>query len=251
MQKPEVIFFDAVGTLFDVQGTVGEIYGEFAQQAGITVDPRKLNQAFIQSFRTAPRPAFVERDPVALGQLEYEWWRAVAFRSFEKVGAHLEIENFDTFFGPVFDHFASADPWFVYPEVPEALAALKSLGIELAIISNFDTRLYLVLHALELNQWFSSITLSTQIGTAKPDPGIFQAALAIYGHSPDKTWHVGDSWTEDYQGAIGAGIQGIWLDRHSTQDLPAKIIIDTLSALLQQLESEGETEQQGGKQNNR
>ena len=236
MQKPQVIFFDAVGTLFDVRGTVGEIYGQFAQEAGIAVDPDKLNQAFIQSFRAAPPPAFVERDPMVLGQLEYEWWRDVAFHSFEKVGAQAEIEDFEAFFQPLFDHFTLADPWMIYPEVPEALAALKALDIELAIISNFDSRLYLVLQALSLSSWFSSITLASQIGAAKPDPKIFQAALAIYGFSPEQTCYVGDSWKEDYQGATAAGIKGVWLDRHGHQDLPADIVINDLSMLRQQLE---------------
>ena len=236
MQKPKVIFFDAVGTLFDVRGTVGEIYGQFAQEAGIAVDSGKLNQAFIQSFRAAPPPAFVERDPMVLGQLEYEWWREVAFKSFAKVGAEAEIEDFDAFFQPLFDHFALADPWIIYPEVPETLAALKALGIELAIISNFDSRLYLVLQALGLNSWFSSITLASQIGAAKPDPKIFQAALAMYGFSPEQTCHVGDSWEEDYQGAVAAGIKGVWLDRYGHQDLPADVVIDNLSLFPQQLE---------------
>jgi putative hydrolase of the HAD superfamily len=236
MQKPKVIFFDAVGTLFDVRGTVGEIYAQFAQEAGIEVDPGKLNQAFIQSFRAAPPPAFAERDPMVLGQLEYEWWRDIAFGSFGKVGTLAEIEDFETFFQPLFDHFALADPWVIYPEVPEALEALKALDIELAIISNFDSRLYLVLQAMGLNPWFSSITLASQVGAAKPNPKIFQAALAIYGFSPEQTYHVGDSWKEDYQGATAAGIKGVWLDRHGHQDLPADLMIADLSMLRQQLE---------------
>jgi putative hydrolase of the HAD superfamily len=231
MKKPKVIFFDAVGTLFEIKGTVGEIYGRFAQRAGFKIDTASLNRAFVQSFRNAPRAAFPGANPQDVPRLEYEWWRSVASESFNQVGALSKIENFDAFFQPLFDYFAIADPWVLYPEVPQVLAELKSLEIELAVISNFDSRLCVLMKALELEQWFSSITLSTQVGSAKPEHAIFEAALAMYGHSPEQAWHVGDSWTEDYRGATAAGFQGVWLNRSNRQDLQAEVAIDTLSAL--------------------
>jgi putative hydrolase of the HAD superfamily len=235
MKKPRVIFFDAVGTLFEIRGTVGEIYGRFAQREGLKIDAKSLDRAFLRSFRAAPRAAFTGADPQDLSRLEYEWWRSVAYESFNQVGALSKIENFDAFFQPLFDYFAIADPWFLYSEVPKVLSELKSLGLELAIISNFDSRLYVLIEVLGLEQWFSSITLSTQVGAAKPERAIFEAALAIYGYSPEQAWHIGDSWTEDYQGATAAGLQGVWLNRSSHQDLQADIAIDTLSALQSRL----------------
>jgi putative hydrolase of the HAD superfamily len=231
MKKPKVIFFDAVGTLFEVRGTVGEIYGQFARRAGLEIDTESLNRAFVQSFRAAPRAAFTGADLQDISRLEYEWWRSIAYESFNQVGALSKIKNFDAFFQPLFDYFAIAEPWVLYPEVPQVLSELKSLGIELAVISNFDSRLYVLMKVLGLEQWFSSITLSTQVGSAKPEHAIFKAALAIYGHSPEQAWHVGDSWSEDYQGATTAGFQGVWLNRSSRQDLQAKVTIDTLSML--------------------
>jgi putative hydrolase of the HAD superfamily len=231
MKKPKVIFFDAVGTLFEVKGTVGEIYGWFAQQAGLRIDAEKLNQAFVQSFCAAPRAAFTGATPQAIPQLEYEWWRSVASESFKLVGALSKIEDFDTFFQPLFDHFAIADPWVLYPEVPQVLADLSVLGVELAIISNFDSRLYVLIEALGLEQWFSSVTVSTQVGAAKPERAIFEAALAMYQCSPEQALHVGDSWAEDYQGATAAGLHGVWLNRSGRQDLQAEMTIETLSAL--------------------
>ncbi|NJM95274.1 MAG: hydrolase, partial [Acaryochloridaceae cyanobacterium CSU_5_19] len=45
MSRPSIIFLDAVGTLFGVQGTVGEIYSQFALEIGIEVDAQQLNKA--------------------------------------------------------------------------------------------------------------------------------------------------------------------------------------------------------------
>jgi putative hydrolase of the HAD superfamily len=210
---PKIIFFDAVGTLFGVRSPVGEIYAQFAKQAGLDVDASSLNSAFLQSFRAAPREAFAEAAPADLPRLEYEWWRAVAQNSFERVGALALLSDFDAFFRPLFIYFETEAPWIVYPETLKALEMLKSLEIELAIISNFDSRLYPVLKALGLADWFGSVTLSTQVGAPKPEAKIFNLALAKHQYLPTQAWHVGDSWSEDCEGAIAAGFQGVWLNR--------------------------------------
>jgi len=233
---PQVIFLDAVGTLFGIRGTVGEIYQAFAQQAGIAVDPVVLNQAFIASFQAAPKPAFLNIDPEALGEHEFAWWRSIAAQSFEQAGVLDQFADFSSFFASLYDHFTTATPWFVYPDVIPALTYWRSQGIELGILSNFDSRLYQVIKVLDLAPFFSSVTLSTEVGAAKPNPQIFEAALAKYSVNPGRAWHIGDSLTEDYQGARAADLTGIWLKRErpllpetaSTSD-PA---IASLTALL-------------------
>jgi putative hydrolase of the HAD superfamily len=209
----KVIFFDAVGTLFWVRGSVGEIYRQFAAKAGVQVDAIALDQSFMKSFRAAPRAAFPGASSVELPELEYAWWKAIAQNSFNGIGVFEQLGDFETFFRPLYDHFALADPWVVYPEVPDLLQCLQDRGVELGIVSNFDTRLHAVLQVLELGQYFSSLTLSTQIGFAKPSVEVFQAALEKHHCPPQNAIHVGDDWAEDYQGAIAAGLQGIWLNR--------------------------------------
>jgi len=88
-------------------------------------------------------------------------------------------------------------------------------GIELGIISNFDTRIYSVLEGLDLKEYFDSITVSSLVGAAKPDPQIFWSALEKHQCKPDEAWHIGDSLAEDYQGAIAVGLRAFCLDRDS------------------------------------
>ncbi len=210
---PHSIFLDAVGTLFGIRGTVGEIYGQFAADAGVQVDVKSLNKAFIDSFLAAPRAAFPGVDPADIPALEFAWWRAVAHQSFTKVGVIEQFLQFDDFFQILFDHFAKPDPWIVYPDVPPTLQNWQQQGIQLGIISNFDTRLHQVLDVLDLTQFFTSVTISTAVGAAKPQAEIFQAALDKHQCRPEQACHIGDSWSEDYQGAIATGIQAIWLYR--------------------------------------
>lgn len=211
--KPSVIFLDAVGTLFGVRGTVGEIYGRFAAQAGVAVDSQLLNQAFIESFFSAPKAAFPGVAPADLPKQELLWWKAVAARAFQQVGAFSAFTDFDAFFQILFDHFATPEPWFVYPEVPQVLQQWQQQNIQLGVISNFDSRLHPVLAALDLSDYFETVTSSTEVGAAKPDPQVFAAALAKHQVTADGVWHIGDSWQDDYQGAEQAGLRGVWLNR--------------------------------------
>jgi putative hydrolase of the HAD superfamily len=196
--RPKVIFLDAVGTLFGIKGSVGEVYRSIAQQFGVEVDATALNKAFFQSFRNADTMAFPGVEAKEIPHHEYMWWEAIAMQ---------------TFFAALYHHFAIADPWFVYPDILAALTQWRAQDIELGVLSNFDSRLHTVLPALGLAEFFSSVTVSTEVGAAKPDPQIFKAALKKHDCQPIQAWHIGDSQKEDYEGAKAAGLRAVLLKR--------------------------------------
>ena len=210
---PQVIFLDAVGTLFGVAGSVGAIYADLAAQQGIAIDPDRLNRAFFRSFKAAPPMVFGGSDCLSIVDQEYQWWRRVAQQTYSSAGAIDEFPNFDRFFADLYAHFATATPWVVYADVPAALQRWQRQGIELGVISNFDSRLYRVLDALQLAHYFQSITLASEAGVAKPDPEIFRVALQKHGCEAVSAWHVGDSQGDDVAGATAAGLRPIWVQR--------------------------------------
>ncbi|MBK1988630.1 HAD family hydrolase [Sphaerospermopsis aphanizomenoides BCCUSP55] len=213
MKKPKVIFLDAVGTLFGVKGSVGIVYSQIAQEFGVSVAPEILNKHFFKSFKAAPPPIFHDTDIKDIPQREFDWWRTIALNTFEGAGVIQEFSDFSAFFSELYIHFGTAEPWFVYPDVPLALVNWRRLGVELGVLSNFDSRLYSVLQSLGLRDYFQSITISTQVRTAKPDTQIFNIALQSHDCSPEEAWHIGDSIADDYNGARKAGMRGIWINR--------------------------------------
>jgi HAD superfamily hydrolase (TIGR01509 family) len=92
------------------------------------------------------------------------------------------------------------------PGVEEALARLRALGLELAVVGNWDCRLPEHLERLGLVGRFTAIVSSAAEGAAKPDPRPFQAALGQLGVSPERALHVGDS-PADEEGARAAGMR--------------------------------------------
>lgn len=213
MKQPQVIFLDAVGTLFGVRGSVGEIYGDIARQFGVETSAAALNRAFYQTFLQSPRMAFPGAEPKDILTKEFAWWKAIAYQTFQQVGVVDQFADFSRFFDQLYVHFASAEPWFIYPDVFPTLERWQRLGIELGVLSNFDSRIYPVLQALNLKDFFTSITISTEVGAAKPEPEIFSRGLQKHQCPPEAAWHIGDSFKEDYQGAKAVGIKAIWLKR--------------------------------------
>ncbi|GIP39418.1 dUMP phosphatase [Paenibacillus sp. J31TS4] len=59
----------------------------------------------------------------------------------------------------------------------------------------------------------SCVVVSEDAGCEKPDPEIYRRALACFGVSPEEALFVGDSWKNDVQGPMKAGMQAVWYNR--------------------------------------
>jgi putative hydrolase of the HAD superfamily len=208
--QPQVIFLDAVGTLFGVRGSVGTIYAEVAAQFGVTAEAESLDRAFYQTFKTTPALAFAERD--RLSEREYKWWQELAVRTFTTAELIEQFADFGAFFAELYRVFAMADSWCLYTDTLPALQHWQEKGIELGVISNFDSRIFKVLDNLNLSEFFQSVTISSLTGAAKPDRQIFEAALNKHQCDPQRAWHIGDSPKEDYEGAKALGLIPFLID---------------------------------------
>lgn len=233
-----VVFFDAADTLFHVKGSVAEIYLRHAAEFGFAQTPESLSaikQAFGRAFRDAPPPIFAATEPAQIKHSERLWWFDIVHNVFYRVGM---FERFDDFFERVFQVFEEPGAWELFPETVRTLAALKTQGVELGIISNFDSRLFSVLRGLGLADTFDTVTISSLAQAAKPAPRIFQVALDKHAVDPEEALHIGDSLRDDVEGARKAGLRAILLDRQGTQqgtDIRSIRALDELLPLIQQL----------------
>jgi putative hydrolase of the HAD superfamily len=95
----------------------------------------------------------------------------------------------------------------VEPDVVPALAALRSRGLRLVVVSNANGRLRHLFDRLELTRWFDHLLDSHEWGVEKPDPRLFQLALEQSHADPARTVHVGDLYHVDVMGARRAGLR--------------------------------------------
>jgi putative hydrolase of the HAD superfamily len=217
----KTIFFDAVGTLFHLNGRVGDHYALVGREVGLALDPEKLDEAFLSAWKRTPPRAAIDgpRDDDDKG-----WWRDLVEQIFAEVDPRVRDLDRDNFFEIAYEHFAEAGVWQLYPDVHDVLKALASRR-RLAVVSNFDGRLRMILEQLGISKFFSYIFVSSEIGADKPDPEIFRRALQFMNVAVDEVLHVGDDPQRDWAAAEAAGLKVFRLER------PEKSLRDLLALL--------------------
>lgn len=99
------------------------------------------------------------------------------------------------------------------PGVREALADLAATR-PVAIVSNGSgTRQRAKLEAADLHDLGLDVLISGEVGAAKPDPRIFELAMAALNVPPSDIWFVGDHPDHDIVGAAHVGMQTCWVRR--------------------------------------
>lgn len=106
-----------------------------------------------------------------------------------------------------------------FDDARPALDALRSAGLRLVCVSNWDISLPDVLERCGLADALDGFVTSAGSGARKPDPAIFAAALELAGCQAGEAIHVGDTVAEDVAGAQAAGIRALHLDRAGGGDI--------------------------------
>jgi putative hydrolase of the HAD superfamily len=203
------ILFDAAGTLFHLTQTVGEHYAFVGREVGLPLDAAALDRAFVVAWKRMPLrpPTGLPRDDD-----DKDSWRALVNDVFEQVAPATNELDRDNFFEVAYEHFAEAGVWALFPETYDVLGELSSRQ-PLAVISNFDGRLRVVLEHLGISRFFSQFFISSEIGYDKPDPQIFLRAAELMKSRPDELLHVGDDPERDWLAARAAGLHVFELRR--------------------------------------
>ena len=141
------------------------------------------------------------------GEINAEQLQNIRFQGWsEKLQISTQILNSDFL-------MAMADICRPLPGAEELLASLHG-KVKMGIITNGFTALQEIrLQRTGFVEYFSSLTISEQVGVAKPHQGIFEHTLAAIGQ-PEKqhVLMVGDNPHSDILGGLNAGIDTCWLN---------------------------------------
>lgn len=220
--------FDVTGTLIH-SPRLGHFYSEVLERHGIQVEPREAGRLVREVWQELACSADPGRDRfTAHPDGARGWWK----RFLERFCEHLDAPPPSPFAAAeLFHRFATAEAWEVYPEVPGVLAGLQQAGLRLGIVSNWDPRLPDLLERLDLARYFDVVVYSSAVGVEKPDRRIFLHAVSRLRVQAGSTLHIGDSRLEDVEGALGAGLRALHIDRvRGTGDLRDLARLPTLLA---------------------
>lgn len=211
--------FDAYGTLFDVHAA--------AERHRDAIGPQW--QQLSQTWRTK--------------HIEYTWhhsmigrpatfWR-LAERSLDYAAASTGVSLSPDARAKLLAAYRAMQ---AYPEVAEVLAALKSRGAKLAILSNGDPdMLEDAVGAAKLGNFFDAVISVSEAGIFKPAPVVYALVTRRFGCAAgDVSFQSSNRW--DIAAAKAFGFRCAWINRASAPDeypeTPPDRIVRDLRGLL-------------------
>jgi putative hydrolase of the HAD superfamily len=166
-------------------------------------------------------------------------WRSTAWRAGLAEAGIKDAMLAEALAAALATRFAQAH--VLFDDVIPALDALASR--QLAVVTNGPADLQrrkLAVAGLEAR--LPSVFISGEVGYGKPDPRIFEHALAKLGIEPHEALMVGDRVNLDVAGALAAGVHAAWLNRDGARKNETEVPVDyeikglgELAALLEAL----------------
>lgn len=216
MTRIQVVLFDLDDTLFAHRAAVSAGIQRFATQLG------------------EPYGTMAAVDLVALwhdleeqhyhsylaGRLDFEGQRRARARDFAaRHAVALSDAEASTWFSDYFEHYVAA--WSLHHDALRCLDALEAEipGVRFGLITNGDLAFQRrKVEAVGLDARMEHLVASGEVGVAKPDARIFEAACSAFDVPPMQAVYVGDRLRTDAIGAARAGLTGVWLNRRG--DVP-------------------------------
>lgn len=189
----DAVTVDAMGTLVDLDRPV-ERLGDALRARGQERSAEQVAEAFRREVAFYLEHKLDARDAESLTGLRQECARVFL------AGAEADLDPAD-----FSADFVGA---MVFTPLEGAVAAverLRSAGLALACVSDWDIGLEEQLAKIGVDHLFDVIVTSAEAGAPKPDAALFEAALARLGVTPDRSVHVGDG-DGDRTGAAAAGM---------------------------------------------
>ncbi len=214
LAKYDAIFLDVDGTILwvdlDVEGYVGDL-APYSKNGPLTVE--SATGPVWQSVGRHIAENIKHRSEESLAGFKADNARVTA--------QALGVEVPPDVLTQIADRRISFNP---FAEAVPVMEELRSMGLPIYIVSNWDVLLHEVLEDLGWTHYFEDIIASAVVGVEKPERGIFDEALRVSGVSPDRVLHVGNDPVTDIEGASSLGIDAAFIDRKGDGEHPLAVV---------------------------
>ena len=176
LNELDAVTIDAYGTLVTLLDPVPELAAALTAR-GVTRERDVVVAGFRAEVTHYTAHSAEGHDEAGLARLQRECTRVFL----DVVGAKLDAEEF----APV---YAGAMHFEVLPGVVAALERLRSLGLEVAVVANWDLTLLRLLDEVGLGHFFRVVVHAA----GKPSPDGLLQALSRLGIDASRAVHIGD-----------------------------------------------------------
>jgi HAD superfamily hydrolase (TIGR01549 family) len=198
------VFFDVDFTLI-YPGPMfnGEGYRAFCERYGIEVDAARFQQAVASAAPVLDSAA----DPAYDAEIFVKYTRHII----EQMGG--QGERLDPCAREIYAEWAACRHFDLYEDVAPMLRRISGAGMRIGLISNSHRCLASFQAHFELQGLIAGAISSPDHGFMKPHRSIFEAALRLVGVPASEAIMVGDSVSQDIEGALRAGMRAVLVHR--------------------------------------
>lgn len=200
---------DAV--LFDVDFTLakpgpllgGPGYRDAAARFGLRLDPGRYREARAAAIVDLEHHPELDHDEEVWVRFTEDILRGMGGDGPDLRSIALEITR----------GWERSENFELYEDALPTLAELRRHGLRIGLVSNTsrDLEEFIAHFRLDVDAWISS----GRHGKVKPSPSIFRAALELLDARPERAAMIGDSPSDDVDGARALGLRAFLLDREA------------------------------------
>ena len=218
------MLLDALGTLVYFERPGPHLRTELRERIDLEVSDEQASSAIRAEIGHYRANLHRGRDAATLAELRRECATVML--------EHLPAAAREADLGVITDALVASIRFTPYRDAVATLEALRARNLRLVVLSNWDFSLHEMLANTGLEALVDGAVSSAEYGIAKPDPAIFEHALALAGVTAAEAWHVGDSVDADVIGARSAGVKPVYVARDDTPAPSGVTAIDELGELL-------------------
>jgi putative hydrolase of the HAD superfamily len=225
----KAVFFDLYHTLIGYDPPREEAVAGTLARMGVSVSARSLRRPLVSAdeffYRETAKKALKERSEEETMSL----WASYQTVVLKEAGIAPTLELIKNILA---DMKKAKYELVLFEDVLPALSALSARKLALGLISNADRDVSPLLEKLGVLPLLKVRLTSQEAGVSKPHAAIFRKGAERMGVAPGEALYVGDQWVVDVQGARGAGMQALLLDRGGYfEEIPASEKISSLKEL--------------------
>lgn len=214
----ETVTLDSFTTLVDVHGPTREALAEHVAEP----DP----------VASLWRSRAVDYRMVATFLDRYEPYRQTTREALEYA---LAVHGHDLSDSAVDEVVSTFDELPVFDDVHESVARLVDAGYDVAVLSNGEPDLLAsIVERADIDALLSAVVSADEIRAYKPSSEIYERGAERTDTPIENLAHAATPWYDVY-GAMGAGVQAIWVDRRGQPwdafDGEPSLVVDSLAAL--------------------